>query len=338
MYNTYLNKLVDNNDIPGAVLCISKNGELIFLKSYGSYKNNMNADIVVTTETIFDLASLTKVMVTLPAFLLLYQMKELNLENSVQTYFPQFMYPEITIKHLLQHTSGLPADLKNIARTKDQDVFALIMKSEIINKPGTQVLYSDLGMIILGKIIEKVTNMRIDHFIEKNIHIPWEMYDTQFLPSHNNLDRIAATEFFEGKYIHGVVHDEKAFQLGGISGSAGLFSTAKDVSTFANYWLYPETQSVLSPESMKLVHKGVVENRGLAFELKSDSKNKLSCGRNWPKGSFGHTGFTGTSLWIEPKEKLSVVFLTNVVHFGRNHHLPMIRKKLHTMIYEEEVK
>ncbi|MEI3614273.1 serine hydrolase domain-containing protein [Pseudogracilibacillus sp. SO30301A] len=337
MYDKYLAELVNDNQIPGGVLTVSKNGELVFLKSYGSYENNKNKQISITDGTIFDLASLTKVMVTLPSILYLYQMNELDLQDSVQTYLPQLRYPEITIKHLLQHTSGLPADLPNMERSAKKDILSEINQIKMINKPGIEVLYSDLGMILLGEIIEKITGMRLNAFVEQMIYIPWKLQNTKFLPKNENIDRIAATEFYKDRFIHGEVHDEKAFLLGGISGSAGLFSTANDVMKFANYWLYPETQSVIVPELMYLVNKNIVKNRGLAFQVKGDSNANLSCGRLWPIGSIGHTGFTGTSLWIDPHNKLSVVFLTNVVHVGRKHSLPLIREKLHTLIFKEEV-
>ncbi|MBO1004670.1 serine hydrolase domain-containing protein [Pseudogracilibacillus auburnensis] len=338
MYSTYIEKLINQNKMPAAVLLIQKDGEMKFLKSYGSFKDNNNKDINVFTDTLFDLASLTKVIATLPSILLLHEEKELSIDDKVEKYIENFQYSNVRIRHLLQHTSGLPADLPYKNRNDQRDVISDIIQTKLIHDPGSKVNYSDVGMILLGRIIEKISGMGLDRFTQKYLFDPWKMKNTQYRPSPDKLNQIAATEMFEGEYIHGEVHDEKAYQLGGVCGSAGLFSTAKDVSAFANYWLYPESQSVLSKETMRLAVENIVGNRGLGFEVLNDTEKELTCGKRWSRGSFGHTGFTGTSVWIDPIEKLSVVLLTNIVHFGRDHQMRKFRKELHTMIYREFVK
>lgn len=332
MIQTYLQNLIDNNQIPGAVLAITKDGQLKSLQSYGSYKDRNNAISYVKKETIFDVASLTKVLVTLPSILYLQQWNQLSIDEKVQKYLPRFTNSNVTIEHLLQHNSGLPAGLPYKTRTESRDVVEEIMGTELTSIPGKQTTYSDLGMILLGKIVEEVSGEALNTFSEKYLFKPWKMHNTTFLPGDDLLEKIASTEWFQGKYIQGEVHDEKAYQLGGVSGNAGLFSNALDISRYANYWLYPETQNVLTKDSMNLARQTIHHSRGLGFEIWQKSGETLSCGKNWPRGSFGHTGFTGTSLWIDPVHNLSVVFLTNMVHYGRNHQLQEIRRTLHTMI------
>src|SRR5690625_3874708 len=279
MFHEYMKEMVKDRKIPAAVLIIQKGKEIVFTHSYGKYKDGQNNVKKTSVDTIFDLASLTKVVATLPSILLLNEKKALHLDDSIHYYLPEFKFKRVTIRNLLLHNSGLPADLPYKNRDEQRDVLKEIIHTEPIYKPGEKVKYTDLGMILLGKIIEKVAGERIDHFSTNQLYKPWGMLDTSFLPSSKNLDRIASTELFQGKYIHGVVHDEKAKQLGGVSGSAGLFSTAKDIAKYANYWLYPESQSVLLRESMELVHENIAENRGLGFEVWSGHGHELEIGR-----------------------------------------------------------
>ncbi|MFZ3577485.1 serine hydrolase domain-containing protein [Virgibacillus sp. DJP39] len=337
MIQTYLQNLVDANEIPGSVLAITKDGKLETLQSYGSYKDRNNTTSCVRKDTMFDVASLTKVLATLPAILYLQQANQLSIDDSVQKHLPKFKKSDVTIRHLLQHNSGLPAGLSYKIRTDSRDVLDEIMETELISVPGQQTTYSDLGMILLGKIVEEISGHDLHKFSEKYLFEPWKMNNTTFLPGKQLLETIASTELFQGNYIQGKVHDEKAHQLGGVSGSAGLFSDALDIVAYANYWLYPETQTVLTKKSMNLAREDTHQSRGLGFEVWQKSGKPLSCGENWSKGSFGHTGFTGTSLWVDPEHNLATVFLTNIVHYGRNHRLNEIRKTLHTMIHDRFV-
>src|SRR5690625_3703443 len=279
MFHAYMKQMIRDSEIPAAVLIIQKDRNIVFSHSYGEYKDGKGNVKKATENTLFDLASLTKVVATLPAILLLNEKKELNLDDKVCNFIPKFKFENITIRNLLLHNSGLPADLPYKSRNEPRDVLTEILHTDLINEPGRKVKYSDLGMILLGEIIEKVSGDRLDRFCTNNLFKPWGMLNTYFLPSSHHLSRIASTELFQGKYIHGVVHDEKAKQLGGVSGSAGLFSTAKDIAKYANYWLYPESQSVLLRESMELVHENIAENRGLGFEVWSGHGHELEIGR-----------------------------------------------------------
>lgn len=333
MYRNYLNDLVEECHIPGAVLYVSKNKETRFHESFGSFLDKNNIKQPVYKDTIFDVASLTKVIATLPSLLLLASKKEVDLNGSVHSYLPEFRYKDISINQLLQHSSGLPADLNYQDRMKPRDVLTEIMKTNLEYTPNTKTLYSDLGMILLGKVIEKVTGQKLNVFVEENIFKPWGLYDTTYLLPNEKKPYAASTEWYKNHYIQGDVHDEKAFQLNGVSGSAGVFSTAKDIDTFSSYWLYPEEQDLIPPEYLRnaVIHRQ--NNRGLGFEVWSGQGESLSIGDLWPIESFGHTGFTGTSVWISPSEELVVTLLTNSVHFGRQSNFKSFRKKLHSLIY-----
>lgn len=333
-YEQYLEELVAKDEIPGTAYLVQHRNQIKTLKSAGEFLTNQGERISVTTSTLFDLASLTKVLCTLPGILFLHERKELHIDDFVHKYLPAFPFKEIRLRHLLQHTSGLASDLPFKNRCQQRDVWKDVLSCKSVHSPGHHALYSDIGMIILGKLIETVTNQRLDEFSKKELYQPWGMGNTGFLPAQIDKNKIAATEKVCGKYVHGEVHDEKAFHLGGISGSAGLFSTVTDVAAYADYWLYPEKQSVLKSETMALIKENVIKNRGLGFEVLCDKKLGATCGTAWSIGSFGHTGFTGTSLWVDPKEEIITVLLTNMVHYGREHRLPEIRRMFHARVYE----
>ncbi|MBS4189956.1 beta-lactamase family protein [Bacillus sp. FJAT-49705] len=326
MVKNYLQQLVEDRHIPGAVLYISKNKETKFFQSFGSFLDKNNQQQLINQDTIFDVASLTKVMATLPSILLLASKKEIDLESSIHSFLPAFKNKDITINHLLQHRSGLPADLPFQDRNTQRDVMQEILDTKLINTPGTTTLYSDLGMILLGKVIEKVSGQQMHVFTKENIFEPWGLYDTTYLLPDEKKKLAASTEWYKDQYIQGDVHDEKAFQLSGVSGSAGVFSTAKDVAAFASKWLYPEEQDLIPQDFLREAATHRQNNRGLGFEVWSGAGESLSIGELWPIGSFGHTGFTGTSVWMSPSEKIAVVFLTNAVHFGRETTIKKIRK------------
>lgn len=335
MFREYIQQLVEEKQIPGAVLFISKNKETRFFQAFGSYIDKNNQKQAIHRETIFDVASLTKIMATLPSILLLASRNEIDLNQSIQSFFPDWKSHRITILHLIQHTSGLPADLPFQDRMESRDVLKDIFKIEPVHIPGSVTLYSDLGMILLGRLVEKVTGEPLNRFTKEHIFKPWGFKDTTYLLPDEKKRFAASTEWYKNHYIQGEVHDEKAYQMNGVSGSAGVFSTAKDVSTFASHWLYPEEQAVIPPSFLWSATTHQQNNRGLGFEVWSGSGEISSISQHWPIGSFGHTGFTGTSVWICPAEQMIVVFLTNAVHFGRNTMIRSIRRKLHEMIYFE---
>lgn len=336
MYKEYIKELVETGEIPGGVLYVSKKDEVKCLESYGSFTDKDGVKQRIHANTLFDVASLTKISATVPSILYLIAKKELKLDTKVRDVLPGFRHNEVTIEHLLTHTSGFSADLPYRERKIERDVLQEIYQKELTYEPGQKMIYSDLGMILLGKITEKVTDEALDIFVKEQIHEPWGMKHTRFNLSEEAKRQAASTEKYQDSFIQGEVHDEKAYQLGGVSGSAGLFSTIEDMAIYARILLYPESQSVIPQAYLKMAVEHRQFNRGLGFEVWSGIGEAPSCGEKWSVGSFGHTGFTGTSLWMDPTNEVTAVFLTNAVHYGRETPIRSIRKKLHTLIYETE--
>lgn len=181
-YERYLEELVTKDEIPAAVYLVRHHQQQKTLRSAGSFLNNEGKRIPVTTETYFDLASLTKIMCTLPSILFLHERNELHIDDAVNKYIPAFPQKRISIRHFLQHTSGVSADLSVKNRYQQRDVWKEILNCTAVHPPETQVLYSDIGMIVLGKVVEAITNQRLDVFADKELYQPWGMKDTGFLP------------------------------------------------------------------------------------------------------------------------------------------------------------
>ncbi|MEJ8547010.1 serine hydrolase domain-containing protein [Brevibacillus borstelensis] len=323
--------------LPGASLRVVQKGRVILAADVG--KTSCTAEgHPVSPDTLFDLASLTKVTATLPAVLLLLQEGLLRENDPLSRFFPDC--PEekrgITIAQLLTHTSGLPADLAERSRDGSIALPGQLYKIPLANAPGERVVYSDIGMIWLGLLIEKVTHESFDQFLERRLWTPLEMKQTCFRPYGDFFPNIASTEYchLANRYITGEVHDEKAFVMGGVAGHAGLFSTADDLCRYAQMWM-TGTPPLLSEETRKQAIRchtqGKGGSRGFGWEINGHEGNN-SCGSGFSRSSFGHTGFTGTSLWIDPEQELAVIFLTNAVHLGRDHSLRRLRPILHDAV------
>ncbi|MED5017342.1 serine hydrolase [Paenibacillus chibensis] len=310
--------------IPAAVIDIQLGNKLKWQSAFG------NASL----DTIFDAASLTKVVVTLPAIMQLVQSGTLSLQDPVQQYIPEFRHSEVTIEHCLRHVSGLPSvlpDFRERYKSLDiQQIFAL----ELEFSPGERVSYSDIGMVLVGWIITRLTKKPLDIVAKEAIFAPLGMTDSFFNPPASLRERIAPTEWDGEKYLLGEVHDETCYRLGGVAGSAGLFTTADDLSRYARAWLFPEQHALLTRASVYACTKSVDKGRGIGWQVHEGPDSMMSCGPHWPSGSFGHTGYTGTSLWIDPALQLSVVFLTNGVHLGRDNEVKDLRPILHDAILD----
>ncbi|MEX2460659.1 MAG: serine hydrolase domain-containing protein [Paenibacillaceae bacterium] len=281
---------VHDGVLPGAVLDITLNNRLRFCKSYGSYSDGVK-EHPIQLNTLFDIASLTKVIATLPAVLVSVAEGNLSLDCTLQEYLPAFRHSQVTLRHLLMHVSGLPADLPIIARRGQRPgLLDEILAQELGFLPGKNSQYSDLGLILLGKVIELVNDVPLDRFVQQNVFGPLEMRSTLFTPGPEHYDHIAATEWVDGAYVIGEVHDEKSFHLGGVSGSAGLFATAGDISRYAAWWLQPENQDIVPPSLMQEAIAHPIYGRGVGWEVRHDPTIVSSCGESWPAGSFGHTG------------------------------------------------
>lgn len=319
------------SDIPGAVVLIARFGKVVKHTSYGMAME-VPERRPMSTMTIFDLASLTKVVVTVPLTLMLAERGFWCLQDPVSRFLPQLRLDRVvTIWHLLTHTAGLPAWANLFWRGQDRDkVLQLLFEDRwpvlrLVHDPGARVTYSDLGYILLGLAIEAVTGQPLDNLAREWIFTPLEMQRTMFNPLASLALEIAATEedLERGGVLTGVVHDENAWAMEGVSGHAGLFGCALDLARYAQMLLDggrgPQGR-VLSRQSIQLMisphTEGLNERRGLGWLLQSP--RSVSAGEMFSPQAFGHTGFTGTSLWADPTHALIVVLLTNRVHPSRN--------------------
>lgn len=339
-----INDAISDQAFPGAVILVWKDGETILEKSFGQFTYEETSP-AVELNTIYDLASLTKVIATTTAAMICVDKKLFGLNDAISKFIPTFASngkEYVTIKNLLLHNSGLPAWKKyNKKNLSKEEILNDIYKSEPEFEPGTKTLYSDLGMIVLGKVIEKVSNRGFDEFCNEEIFNPLKMYNTFFNPPDSVKDRIPPTEtdtFWRMKLIKGEVHDENSSLLGGIAGHAGLFSTAADIAKLLEMLMnngYVNGDQFIKKETTKqFISKYNSENqRLLGWDLKSEKGS--SAGNKFSTDSFGHTGFTGTSIWIDPVRNLFVVFLTNRVYPSReNKKILKVRPKLHDAVID----
>lgn len=339
-----VNNAIKDSAFPGAVVLVEKDGKIIFEKAFGhfTYDKNSSADKITT---LFDLASLTKVIATTTCTMICFDRGLFKLDDKVSKYIPQFAQngkKEITIRNLLLHNSGLPAFKRYYEMYNNAaDVLNDIYTTKLEYPTGTKTVYSDLGIITLGKIIEKVTDMKLDKFAQKEIFNPLGMKNTIYNPPDSLKNRCAPTEYdnyWRHRQIQGEVHDETASMLGGVAGHAGLFSTAGDIAKVLQMLLQNgefNGRQIIRPGTIKLFTKRQSENSSRALGWDTKSKTGSSAGNLFSDNSYGHTGFTGTSVWTDPKRKLFVVFLTNRVYPTRkNHKLFRVRPALHNSVIE----
>lgn len=324
--------------LPGAVLHLERNGAA-YEKAYGRLSYEPDA-APVTTSTLFDAASLTKVIATAPSVLLLAEQGKIELDARLSSYFPECANggkEAITIRHLLTHTSGLPSGLPaKPAWHGAAAAHALACAQAVTNPPGTLFRYSDINYILLGQLVEKVSGMRVDQFAQRHIFTPLGMRDTGYLP----LRRFAAAaiapthkspsdegarglhdDMAAGALLQGVVHDPTARRMDGVAGSAGMFTTAHDLARYARMLLGEgalDGVRVLSRESVRLMTTaqspaGIAALRGMGMDIDSPYAVRPR-GTVFPVGSYGHTGFTGCIVWIDPNSRTFYVFLSNRVY------------------------
>jgi CubicO group peptidase (beta-lactamase class C family) len=308
---------------PGASVVVGRRGAAVMQKGFGKLSWERGSALVSADKTIYDLASLTKVVGTTTALMVLYDEGKIHLDDPVSQYIPAFSggaKDRVTLRMLLEHRSGLPAgrDLWRSARTPAEardEVIATPLGCE----PGRCYEYSDLGADMLGFVVEAVSGQRLDTFLEERVFGPLGMTDTHFRPADSLRSRIAPTEIAppRGYPLQGEVHDENAYALGGVAGHAGLFSTAADLSIFAQMMLDGgeyDGQRIIADSTIALFTKRAAGTRALGWDTCGGSG---SCGQYLGEDAYGHTGFTGTSLWIDPQREMFVVLLTNRVHEAR---------------------
>ena len=308
---------------PGAAVVVGRKGAAVWQRGFGRLDWTDESNAVDPTESIYDLASLTKVVGTTTALMILFDEGKVHLDDPVSKYVPEFAGGEkdlVTIRLLLEHRSGLPAgrDLWRIARTPDEARQAVI-ETPLSYHPDQFYEYSDLGADLLGFVVEAAAGQRLDQFLAEHVWKPLGMDDTFFKPADSLRDRIAPTEVNppRGYPLRGEVHDENAFALGGIAGHAGLFSTAADLAVFAQMMLnggeYGGTR-VIADSTVTLFTTRAARTRALGWDTCAGDG---SCGKYLSERAYGHTGFTGTSLWIDPDRDMFVILLTNRVHAAR---------------------
>jgi uncharacterized protein YbbC (DUF1343 family)/CubicO group peptidase (beta-lactamase class C family) len=337
-----IEQTIADKGCPGGVLWI-EHGDMTYRKAYGN-RALVPAVEVMTEDTIFDLASLTKVVACTPAVMLLVERGQLDLEEHVATYIPEFTgggKESVTVRQLMLHLSGLRGDIETQSDWHGQS--ASIQKAcqeKLLTQPGTAFRYSDINFFLLGEIVQRISKTPLEEFVAREIYQPLRMVDTGYLPSNSKLDRIAPTEVVNGKPWRGVVHDPTARHMGGVAGHAGLFSTAADLARYARMLLNqgeldgvrifkPETvalmTSVQTPESLGI-------RRGLGWDI--DSGYSGLRGKLFPLGSYGHTGWTGTSIWIDPFSQSFVIFLSNRNHPDESGSVGSLRAELGTLTAE----
>ncbi|HMC56901.1 MAG TPA: serine hydrolase [Gemmatimonadaceae bacterium] len=308
---------------PGAAVVVGRKGAAVWEKGFGRLGWTSDAGAVVPERTIYDLASLTKVVGTTTAVMILFDEGKIHLDDRVVQYIPEFgggAKDNVTIRMLLEHRSGLPAgrDLWRLASTPEE-ARAAVISTPLFAAPGQYFEYSDLGADMLGFVVEAVSGEKLDQFLDTRVFGPLGMSDTRFRPDASLRGRVAPTELNppRGYPLRGEVHDENAYALGGVAGHAGLFSTASDLAVFAQMLLnggsYNGTR-IVADSTVRLFTRRAAGTRALGWDT---CAGKGSCGTYLSSSAYGHTGFTGTSLWIDPEREMFVVLLTNRVHEAR---------------------
>lgn len=294
--------------------------------------------------TLWDLASLTKVIGTTTAVMQLWEQGRIDLDAPVQRYLPDWTGPhkgEVTVRHLLTHTAGLPAfERYYLLNESPERTLRRFLDTPLDTLPGARMVYSDIGIILLGKIVERVSGEPLDRYDATHIFEPLGMTSTMYRPPASLLPRIAPTERdpWRGRLVRGEVHDENAYALGGVAGHAGLFSSAHDLAIFARMMLGGGTWggvTLLRPatiEAFTRVQDRSRSNRALGWEVPNGTN---SAGHLLSPHAFGHTGFTGTSIWIDPDNDIFIVLLTNRVNPTReNHRIGAVRVALADAVME----
>jgi len=316
--DSVIQEAIARHDIPGAVLLVGMDGKTIYKKAYGN-RSLVPTVEPMTEDTIFDIASLTKSF-TACAVLDLVRQGKVRLNDSVARYLPDFAQngkQDITIRMLLTHHSGLAPDLDLTMPWDGKDeAYRRAMSEKLIDPPGSRFVYSDINYEVLGFLVEKVSGKSLPQAIEDAVLKPLKMDHTRFQPGPELVPKIAPTTPDEkGAMMRGAVHDPTARRMGGVAGHAGIYSTADDLAKYAKAFI--DRKGFLTPqllEKMETPQQPPWSNELRAFGWDIDSPFANNRGELFPAGSFGHTGYTGTSMWMDPASKIFVILLTNSVH------------------------
>jgi uncharacterized protein YbbC (DUF1343 family)/CubicO group peptidase (beta-lactamase class C family) len=329
---------ISSNKLPGGVLWVERHRDA-YHRAYGNRAVTPKNE-AMTEDTIFDAASLTKVLATTPSLMILFERGLLDLDAPVAKYLPAFAQngkDHVTIKHLMTHTSGLRPGIGGTGSWNGYDKAIQVACAEsLVTQPGSTFRYSDINFIVLGEVVRVLSNKPLNEFSSESVFRPLKMVDTGFLPAKTKLSRIAPTE---GR-LRGEVHDPTARRMGGVAGHAGVFTTAADLARFARCFLNNgelEGTRILRPETVALMRSvqsppDVPARRGLGWDI--DSPYAGPRGAWFPVGSYGHTGWTGTSLWIDPFSETLVIFLSNRNHPTESGNVVPLRRRLGTLAAE----
>jgi uncharacterized protein YbbC (DUF1343 family)/CubicO group peptidase (beta-lactamase class C family) len=335
-------KSIAADEIPGAVLLVSHQGRIIHRKAYGS-RALLPQREAMTVDTIFDLASLTKVIATMPSVMKLVEQGKVRLNDPVAKYLPEFAAgkqegkDQVTLRHLLTHTSGLAPIPRGIAAPGEpEQVLAAIDADTLVSPPGARFLYSDAGFILLGELVRRVSGIPLEEFVAQEVFRPLGMRHTRFHPPAEWTPRIAPTEEIDlpegakagsgkGRVLRGTVHDPRARSMGGVAGNAGLFSTADELAVYCRMLLSggraANGKRIFAAATVRKMTTPQTPPwsptvRGLGWDI--DSIYSAPRGELFPVGTFGHTGFTGTAVWLDPASQTFIILLANSVHpYGR---------------------
>jgi len=332
---------IAQEETPGAVVLVARQGRIVYRKSLG-HRALIPRQEAMTLDTLFDVASLTKVLATATSILILVEEGKVSLTDRVSQYLPPFAQEgkdPITVVQLLTHYSGLRADLDLDEPWEGYETaIELAFQEKPISPPGERFIYSDINYIVLAEMVREVSGQNLNEFAAKRIFWPLGMTNTRFLPPPQIHDQIAPTDFRDGQLLRGVVHDPTTARMGGVSGHAGVFSTVEDTAIYAqmilNGGLYNGVR-ILSPLSVLQMTTpqspvGATDWRGLGFDIRTPFSGPR--GDLFPVGSVGHTGFTGTSLWIDPVSEVFVILFTNRVHPDGKGSVISLRKRVASVV------
>jgi CubicO group peptidase (beta-lactamase class C family) len=318
-----VNRGISAGGYPGAAVVVGRKGGIVLQRGFGRMEWGTSANAVSPDQTLYDLASLTKVVGTTAAMMALYDDGRIQLGHRVTEYLPEFsggLNDLVTVEHLLTHRAGLPAgrDIWKIANSPSEARTA-VLSTRAHDVPGRAYVYSDIGADILGYLVEAVAQQPLDVYLHNRVFGPLRMHNTFFRPADSLRYRTAPTAEFSsrGSPLRGVVHDINAYAQGGVSGHAGLFSTASDVAIFAQMMLnrgeYGGVQ-VFKPATVERFTMRTAGRRALGWDT---AEGDFGSGKYLTSRSYGHTGFTGTSIWIDPDRDMFMILLTNRVHGPR---------------------
>lgn len=347
-----LQQSVLNKQTPGGVFMVGR-GETTVATAVAGFEIDLpDCRRPMTLESRFDVASLSKVCATTPAILSLVESGQLLLSDRLAMYFPEYAdgpKSAVTVKHLLTHTAGLPPGDALPAQPDVAARWRRVVQIPLVAAPGRHVVYSDIGFMILGRLVELVAGVSLDRFAKDHVFTPLDMKATGYRMTAATAEPLddawgdipytppgyAATEMVaqRGRAAYAFVHDENAFSLGGICGHAGLFSTASDLSAYARMWLGHGRQILsrrMRDTAIANNTEGLDGRRGLGWCLRGDAYDHM--GDLWSPVSFGHTGFTGTSISMDPSTDIWMVLLTNRVHYGRQGDALRLRRSMHNAV------